>query len=229
MKKYISFAFYKTIPVLLGYLFLGLAFGLLLQEAGYSFWWALLASTIIYAGSIQFVLVSFLGGGTSLPVVAVMTLLINSRHAFYGLSFVEKFRQMKTYPYMVFSLTDETYSLLCSTTVPEGMDEKKAFFLISLFDQCYWITGSVLGGALGEILPFDMTGIDFAMTALFVTIFIDQWRSVKSHLPALIGLCSGVICLLIFGGSNFILPSLLITVTLLMALQNPIENKEAVS
>lgn len=229
MKKYISYAFYKTIPVLLGYLFLGLAFGLLLQEAGYSFWWALLASTIIYAGSIQFVLVSFLGGGTSLPVVAVMTLLINSRHAFYGLSFVEKFRQMKTYPYMVFSLTDETYSLLCSTTVPEGMDEKKAFFLISLFDQCYWITGSVLGGALGEILPFDMTGIDFAMTALFVTIFIDQWRSVKSHLPALIGLCSGVICLLIFGGSNFILPSLLITVTLLMALQNPIENKEAVS
>lgn len=229
MKKYISYAFYKTIPVLLGYLFLGLAFGLLLQEAGYSFWWALLASTIIYAGSIQFVLVSFLGGGTSLPVVAVMTLLINSRHAFYGLSFVEKFRQMKTYPYMVFSLTDETYSLLCSTTVPEGMDEKKAFFLISLFDQCYWITGSVLGGALGEILPFDMTGIDFAMTALFVTIFIDQWRSAKSHLPALIGLCSGVICLLIFGGSNFILPSLLITVTLLMALQNPIENKEAVS
>lgn len=229
MKKYISYAFYKTIPVLLGYLFLGLAFGLLLQEAGYSFWWALLSSTIIYAGSIQFVLVSFLGGGTSLPVVAVMTLLINSRHAFYGLSFVEKFRQMKTYPYMVFSLTDETYSLLCSTTVPEGMDEKKAFFLISLFDQCYWITGSVLGGALGEILPFDMTGIDFAMTALFVTIFIDQWRSAKSHLPALIGLCSGVICLLIFGGSNFILPSLLITVTLLMALQNPIENKEAVS
>lgn len=228
MKKYISYAFYKTIPVLLGYLFLGLAFGLLLQEAGYSFWWALLASTIIYAGSIQFVLVSFLGGGTSLPVVAVMTLLINSRHAFYGLSFVEKFRQMKTYPYMVFSLTDETYSLLCSTTVPEGMDEKKAFFLISLFDQCYWITGSVLGGALGEILPFDMTGIDFAMTALFVTIFIDQWRSAKSHLPALIGLCSGVICLLIFGGSNFILPSLLITVTLLMALQNPIEKKEAV-
>lgn len=229
MKKYISYAFYKTIPVLLGYLFLGLAFGLLLQEAGYSFWWALLSSTIIYAGSIQFVLVSFLGGGTSLPVVAVMTLLINSRHAFYGLSFVEKFRQMKTYPYMVFSLTDETYSLLCSTTVPEGMDEKKTFFLISLFDQCYWITGSVLGGALGEILPFDMTGIDFAMTALFVTIFIDQWRSAKSHLPALIGLCSGVICLLIFGGSNFILPSLLITVTLLMALQNPIENKEAVS
>lgn len=133
MKQHICYAFYKTIPVLLGYLFLGLAFGLLLQKGGYSFWWALLCSTVIYAGSIQFVLVSFLSGGTSLPVVAIMTLLINSRHAFYGLSFVEKFRLMKTYPYMVFSLTDETYSLLCSTKVPEGMDEKKVFFLISFF------------------------------------------------------------------------------------------------
>lgn len=228
MKQYIRYAFYKTIPVLLGYLFLGLAFGLLLQKGGYSFWWALLSSTIIYAGSIQFVLVSFLAGGTSLPVVAVMTLLINSRHAFYGLSFVEKFRRMKTYPYMVFSLTDETYSLLCSTKVPKELDEKKVFFLISLLNQCYWVTGSVLGAALGEILPFDMTGIDFAMTALFVTIFVDQWREAKTHLPALIGLCSAVLCLFIFGGSNFILPSLIITVTLLMTLRKPIEKREAV-
>lgn len=227
MRQEIRYAFLKTIPVLLGYLFLGLAFGLLLQKSGYSFWWALLSSMVIYAGSIQFVLVSFLSGGTSLPVAAVMTLLINSRHAFYGLSFVEKFRSMKTYPYMVFSLTDETYSLLCSTKVPEGMDEKRVLFLISLFDQCYWVTGSVLGAALGEILPFDMTGIDFAMTALFVTIFVDQWRGAKTHLPALIGLGSSIVCLLIFGGNNFILPSLIITVTLLMALRGPIEKKEA--
>ena len=100
-------------------------------------------------------------------------------------------------------------------------------FLISFFDQCYWVTGSVLGAALGEILPFDMTGIDFAMTALFVTIFVDQWRGSKSHLPALIGLGSSILCLLIFGGSNFILPSLILTVTLLMALERPIEKKEA--
>jgi len=227
MRQEIRYAFIKTIPVLLGYLFLGLAFGLLLQKSGYSFWWALLSSTVIYAGSIQFVLVSFLSGGTSLLTAAVMTLLINSRHAFYGLSFVEKFRSMKTYPYMVFSLTDETYSLLCSTKVPEGMEERRVLFLISFFDQCYWVTGSVLGAALGEILPFDMTGIDFAMTALFVTIFVDQWRGVKSHLPALIRLGSSILCLLIFGGSNFILPSLILTVTLLMALERPIEKKEA--
>lgn len=223
MRQTVRFAFYKTIPVLLGYLFLGLAFGLLLQEAGYSFWWALLSSGIVYAGSIQFVLVEFLSGGTGLLTVAVMTLLINSRHAFYGLSFVEKFRKMKTYPYMIFSLTDETYSLLCSLKVPEGIDEKKAMFLIALFDQLYWVTGSVLGAALGQVLPFDMTGIDFAMTALFVTIFVDQWREAKSHLPAIVGLCSAAVCLLIFGGSNFILPSLIITVGILMALRGRLE------
>ncbi len=227
MKQTMKYVFYKTIPVLLGYLFLGFAFGLLLQEAGYSFWWAFLSSAIVYAGSIQFVLVDFLSGGTSLPVIAVMTLLINSRHAFYGLSFVEKFRKMKTYPYMVFSLTDETYSLLCSLKTPEGMDEKKVMFLISLFDQLYWIAGSVLGAVLGQMLPFDMTGIDFAMTALFVTIFVDQWREARSHLPAVIGLCSSVVCLLIFGGSNFILPSLIITVGLLMALRGRLEGKVA--
>ena len=223
MRQTVRFAFYKTIPVLLGYLFLGLAFGLLLQEAGYSFWWALLSSGIVYAGSIQFVLVEFLSGGTGLLTVAVMTLLINSRHAFYGLSFVEKFRKMKTYPYMIFSLTDETYSLLCSLKVPEGIDEKKAMFLIALFDQLYWGAGSVLGAALGQVLPFDMTGIDFAMTALFVTIFVDQWREAKSHLPAIVGLCSAAVCLLIFGGSNFILPSLIITVGILMALRGRLE------
>lgn len=227
MRQHIRYAFYRTIPVLLGYVFLGLAFGLLLQKGGYSFWWALLSSTIIYAGSIQFVLVSFLTSGTSLPAVAVMTLLINSRHAFYGLSFVEKFRTMKTYPYMVFSLTDETYSLLCSTKTPEHLDEKKVFFLISFLDQCYWVTGSVLGAALGEILPFDMTGIDFAMTALFVTIFVDQWREAKTHIPALLGLGFSLICLFIFGGSNFILPSLILTVASLMALKQPLEEKEA--
>ena len=223
MRQTVRFAFYKTIPVLLGYLFLGLAFGLLLQEAGYSFWWALLSSGIVYAGSIQFVLVEFLNGGTGFLTVAVMTLLINSRHAFYGLSFVEKFRKMKTYPYMIFSLTDETYSLLCSLKVPEGIDEKKAMFLIALFDQLYWVAGSVLGAALRQVLPFDMTGIDFAMTALFVTIFVDQWREAKSHLPAIVGLCSAAVCLLIFGGSNFILPSLIITVGILMALRGRLE------
>ena len=228
MKKHIRYAFYKTIPVLLGYVFLGLAFGLLLQEAGYGFWWAFLASAIIYAGSIQFVMVSFLTGGTSIPVVAVMTLLINSRHAFYGLTFVEKFRKMKTFPYMVFSLTDETYSLLCSTHIPEELDEKKIMILIAFFNQCYWVGGSALGAIAGTLLPISSEGIDFAMTALFVTIFVEQWIGAKSHLPAWIGLLSSVICLLIFDGNSFILPSLVITVTLLMTLRSRLEKEDAV-
>lgn len=223
MRKTFFYAFLKTIPVMLGYLFLGLAFGLLLEKNGFGFMWALLASTVIYAGSIQFVLVSFLGGGTSFLTAAVMTLLINSRHAFYGLTFIEKFRKTKTYPYMVFSLTDETYSLLCSTKVPEELDEKKVMFLISLLDQCYWVIGSVAGGALGVILPWDLTGIDFAMTALFVAIFVEQWMDAQSHLPALIGLGSGLICLLLFGGSSFMLPSLIVTITLLLALRGRLE------
>ena len=226
MKETVRFAFLKTIPVMLGYLFLGLAFGLLLQEAGYSFWWALLASTIVYAGSIQFVLVSFLGGGTSLPAVAVMTLLINSRHAFYGLSFVEKFRKMKTYPYMVFSLTDETYSLLCSLKTPAGVDEKKAMFLISLFDQMYWIAGSVAGAALGQVLPFDMTGIDFAMTALFVVIAVEQWESVKQHLPALLGFGVTLVSLLIVGAENMLPPALVVMVGLLLLLRGRLERSD---
>ena len=158
--KHIGFAFHKTIPVMLGYLFLGMAFGLLLQNAGYNFLWAFLSSLIIYAGSMQFVLVTLLTGGVGLIHTALMTLFINGRHIFYGLSFVEKYKKMgKAYPYLVFSLTDETYSVLCGTHVPEDMDEKKVFFWISFLDQCYWVIGSTLGGLAGQYITFDSTGI----------------------------------------------------------------------
>ena len=226
MRQTVRFAFYKTIPVLLGYLFLGLAFGLLLQEAGYSFWWALLSSGIVYAGSIQFVLVEFLSGGTGFLTVAVMTLLINSRHAFYGLSFVEKFRKMKTYPYMIFSLTDETYSVLCSVKPEEGVDERKAMFLISLFDQSYWVLGSVLGSVLGQVMPLDFTGIDFSMTALFVVIFLEQWKDFPSHIPAVTGLISALVFLILLGPDRFILPSLIMTVAMLMVLKRRINGEQ---
>lgn len=227
MKKVISFAFVKTVPVLCGYLFLGIAFGVLLQKAGYPFLWALLSSVFIYAGSIQFVLVSFLGGNISLITIVIMTLLINSRHIFYGLSFIERFQTMgKFKPYMIFSLTDETYSILCSTKVPEYMDEKKVLFFMALFDHLYWITGSVLGGLLGEVLPFDTMGIDFAMTALFVCIFVEQWQNFHSHIPAITGMISALICLVLLGPDNFILPSLLATISILMLCKNKIEGAE---
>lgn len=210
----LKFAARQTLPVLCGYLFLGIAFGLLLQQAGYGWGWALLSSTLIYAGSMQFVLVQLLGGGFgSLVSVAVTTLSVNSRHLFYGLSFLEEFSQMgKARPYMIFSLTDETYSLLCGVRVPPELDKKRTFLLIAALDQCYWITGSVLGNALGSVLPFDMTGIDFAMTALFVVIFIEQWLGAKSHAPALLGLGFGLLSLLVFGPDAFLLPALVCTV-----------------
>ncbi len=218
MKKELSFAFRRSIPVLFGYLFLGIAFGLMLQSAGYSFLWAILASVTIYAGSGQFALVGLLSGGASLLASAVMTLSINSRHIFYGLSFIEKFKSMgKRGLYMCFSLTDETYSLLCSTAVPENLDWKKTFFLIAILDQSYWICGSAIGALIGQFIPFNSEGVDFAMTALFVVIFVEQWLESKNHLPAIFGGVCSVICLLIFGPDKFILPSLIAAVLCLFA------------
>lgn len=226
MRKTISYAFHKSLPVLFGYVFLGIAFGILLQQAGFSPLWAFVCSTVVFAGSLQFVLVTFLSVPTSLPVIAAMSFLINSRHMFYGLTFIEKFKSMgKRYPYMIFSLSDETYSILCSVKPEEGVDEKMALFLIALMDQSYWVFGSVVGAVAGQLIPIDFTGIDFSMTALFVVIFLDQWRDSKSHIPALTGLISSVIFLLLHGPDRFILPSLIVTVAVLIGLKNQISTQ----
>lgn len=221
MKKIAEFAFKTTIPVLCGYLFLGMAFGLLLRQAGYGVLWALFSSVFVYAGAAQFVLTGFLGTGIGLVPVALMTLSINIRHAFYGLSFVERFKKTgRAYPYMIFSLTDETYSLLCSVKVPGELDEGKALFAISLFDQLYWILGSVAGTLLGGILTVSAKGVDFSMTALFLVIFVEQILSLKSKLPAVAGAVCGFACLLLFGADRFILPSLVFAVSVLLLCKN---------
>jgi len=213
----IRFAFAQSVPVMLGYIFLGIAFGLMLQDAGYSFWWAFLCSVCIYAGSMQFVLVTLLTGGVSLLYAAVMTLFINGRHLFYGLSFIEKFQSMgKYYPYMIFSLTDETYSVLCGLKVPKEMNEKRISFVIALFDHCYWIIGSVLGAVIGQLITFDTTGVDFSMTALFVVIVINQWMDSKEHRPAIVGAVIGILCLFIFGADKFLLPTLTLVALILI-------------
>lgn len=216
----IKYAFMQSVPVMLGYLFLGIAFGLMLHDGGYSFWWAFIASVTIYAGSMEFVLVTLLTGGASLIYSAVMTFFINGRHLFYGLSFIEKFKKMgRAYPYMVFSLTDETYSVLCSLKVSDGMRENRVMFWIALFDHCYWIAGSVLGGLLGEIIAFDTAGIDFSMTALFVVIVLNQWMNSKEHRPALLGGIIGIICLLVLGAERFLLPALSLTAIILLGVR----------
>lgn len=216
MREALRFAFFKTIPVLLGYLFLGIAFGVGLQRNGYGAPWALLASTVVYAGSGQFVMADLLAAGAGLLTVAVTTLLVNSRHIFYGLTFVERFRGMPGRWYMIFSLTDETYSLLCALRVPDGIDENRAMLLIALLDQSYWVLGGCIGALLGQALPVDLTGIDFAMTALFTVILVEQVRVAGQRLPALIGGVSALVMLLLLGPEAFLLPSLLVTVTLLV-------------
>lgn len=212
------FSLRQTLPVLCGYLFLGIAFGLLLQQAGYGWPWALLISTIVYAGSLQFVLVGLLGGGFgSLVSVALTTLSVNSRHLFYGLSFLDTFREMgRARPYMIVSLTDETYSLLCGVPIPAGLKANRVRLWISALDHLYWVAGSVAGAVLGGLIPFDLTGIDFAMTALFVVIFLEQWLSADSHLPAGIGLVCGLFWLVLLGPDRFLLPALVCSVLVLV-------------
>lgn len=220
------FAFRQSLGVLFGYVFLGTAFGILLRQAGFGALWSLAFSGLVYAGSLQFVLAGFLAAPTALPTVALMSLFINARHLFYGLSFIERFRSMgKKRPYMIFSLTDETYSVLCGMDeVPAGVDKNGAMFLVALLDQLYWVAGSLLGTLAGG-LPLDFTGIDFSMTALFLVIFLEQWQGAKSHLPALLGLGCGAAFLLALGPDHFLPPALCATVALLL-LARPALNRE---
>lgn len=214
-KPDVKYAFLKSLPVMFGYLFLGTAFGIVLTDAGYNAWWALMMSSVVFAGSMQFVMIPMMVSAVSPLTMALTTLFVNSRHLFYGLSFIESYKKMKTRPYMIFSLTDETYSVLCGCRTEDPEEEKRSsWFLISLFNQSYWIIGSVFGALLGEIIPFDMTGIDFSMTALFVVILVEQILSdpSKTWFTSLTGGLMALICLLIFGSGNFLLPALLITV-----------------
>jgi 4-azaleucine resistance transporter AzlC len=222
-RKTLSLAFRASLPVMAGYVALGIGFGVLLQNQGYGFLWAALMSTTIYAGSMEYAALDLISGGASLITTALMTLMINARHFFYGLSMLDKYQDTgKAKPYLIFALTDETYSLVCSP-VPEGAEPKPYYLLVSLFDQIYWVVGSALGGLLGPILPFDSTGMDFAMTALFVVIFVEQWLSTKNHLPAILGVGITVVCLAVLGSTRFVIPSMVLITLTLAALRGQME------
>ena len=209
-------AFLNTLPVMAGYLFLGTGFGIILQQNGYGLIWSIAMSTFIYAGSMQFVGVGLLSGGAGFAATALTTLMVNARHLFYGISMVDTYKNAgKKKPYLIFALSDETYSLVSNPVLPEGVSRIPYCFLVSLFDQCYWVLGSAVGSLLGN-LPLDFTGIDFALTALFVTIFVEQWLSTKNHLPALVGVASAVACLLIFGADNFLIPTMILIAAILI-------------
>ena len=215
--KELRFAVPQTIPVFFTYLFIGIAFGVLMDEAGFSAVWTVLAPVLIYAGSAQLVMVPMLAAGTSLLTLAVTVFFINARHVFYGIAFLERFRGMGArYPYMVFSLTDETYSILCSVQWPEGLDQKRASFLIALLDQCYWVFGCAIGACGGSLLKLDLRGIDFSATAFFLVVVVNQWRQSENHLPAAVGLVSAVALRLLLGAERFLIPALLLSLMALL-------------
>lgn len=211
MKRDVKKALKDTIPVFSGYMVLGMGFGILMQSKGYGVLWTFAMSALIYAGSMQYLAVDLLAGGASLLSAALTTLLVNARHLFYGISMVDRYKDAgKKKPYLIFALTDETYSLVCNTAGSHAY-----CFLVSLFNQIWWVSGSVLGSLLGSVLPFSTEGIDFALTALFVTVFVEQWKSTKDHVPAIVGVVASVTCLLLFGADGFLIPAMIaITVAL---------------
>ncbi len=220
-------AFPLTIPVMTGYLVLGTAYGILLADKGYGAVWALLTSLFIFAGSMQFVSIGLLAAGFHPLYACAMTLMVNARHLFYGIAMLGRYRGIKKVkPYLIFGLTDETFSIVCTTDPPEGVDRGWFYFFVTLLDQLYWVAGSVLGGLVGGLLPFDTTGMDFALTALFVVIFAGQWQERCNRLPALIGVGGSVLCRMLFGADSFVLPAMICILLLVTLLQKPLAREE---
>ena len=213
-KSTIRTAFLDTLPVMTGYVFLGFGFGILMYQSGYGVLWSFAMSLFIYAGSMQYMAVSLLTGGASLLTTALTTFVVNARHLFYGISMVEGYKGTgKKKPYLIFALTDETYSLVSQSPNPDH----SYCFWVSLFDHFWWVSGTVLGALAGSLLPINFEGIEFVLTALFVTIFVEQWLSTKDHGPALVGLIATAACLLVFGRDIFLIPSMaVIAATLIL-------------
>lgn len=217
MKKTLRSAFISTIPVLTGYVVLGFGFGIVLKSAGYGILLTFVMSLFIYAGAMQYVAVGLLTGGASLLTAALTTLMVNARHLFYGISMLSKYKGTgKRKPYLIFSLTDETYSLVCNDLPNIPQEQKKHYyFFVSLLNHIYWVAGSVAGALVGTLVKFNTEGIDFALTALFVTIFLEQWLTNKKHFSAIVGVAVSVFCLAIFGSQQFLIPAMLIIALIL--------------
>ena len=217
MKTMLKQAFIDTIPVLTGYLVLGIGFGILMKTNGYGIWLSFAMSLFIYAGSMQYVAIGLLAGGASLITIALTTLMVNARHLFYGISMLHKYQNMGIRKlYLIFGLTDETYSLVCKDTLPvEEKNKSNYYFLVTLLNHSYWVFGSLLGALIGSVLPFNSEGIDFALTVLFLTVFLEQWLTSKKHTPALIGVGTSVLCLILFGQDKFLIPTMLLIALLL--------------
>ena len=217
----------QTIPVLAGYFVLGMGYGIYVQSLGLPVWMPMLMGTVVYGGSLEFVLASLLLSAFS-PFRLLMALMIQARHLFYGLTMLQRYRGYGLRSaYMIFAMSDETFSITCSAEPPEGVDKGWFMFFITLLDQIYWVASAAMGAALGSVLPFSTEGVDFVMTAMFVVIFLNQWEKEKQHASAIIGIAAPLVCLRIFGSGSFLIPSMVCILVALLLLRRPIEAKES--
>lgn len=208
-KAEFQYAFPRTVPVMVGYLFLGAAYGILMNVNGFGVWWTLAVSVFVFAGSLQYLGVTMLASLVHPVTAFFMSVMLNARHLFYGISMLGKYGEVKKgKPYLIFGLTDETFSVVCHEQIPESLDRDRVYFWVTFLDQCYWVLGSVAGAIAGSYITFDTAGLDFALTALFVVIFVDQWKQKEGHLSAVIGVGASVVCLALFGTGSFIIPAM---------------------
>ena len=224
--KALKAAFPQTIPIFTGFWFLGMAYGIYMNASGFSFVYPLCMSLLIYGGSLEFVAVEMLLSPFAPLQTFIMALLIQARHLFYGISMLDKFKDMgwKKF-YLIYGMCDETFSVNCTADIPEDCDRGWFYFFVTLLNQLYWVGGATLGGLLGNLITFDTKGLDFVMTAMFIVIFLEQWFKDKHHFSEWAGLAASVACLLIFGADNFMIPTMLCILLLLTAFRKPIEKK----
>lgn len=217
----------QTLPVFAGYFVLGLGYGIYVQSLGLPVWYPMLMGAVVYGGSLEFVLASLLVSPFAPVSAFLMALMIQARHIFYGLAMLQRYTGYGLRGiYMIYAMTDETFSITCSAEPPEGVDKGWFMFFISLLDQSYWALSAGLGGIVGMVLPFSTEGVDFVMTAMFLVIFINQWEKDSQHYSALIGLGVSAACLVVFGSGSFLLPAMCGILVLLAVCRKPIEQRE---
>lgn len=220
-------AFPQTIPILAGFLFLGMAYGIYMNVQGFSFVYPMLMALVIFGGSLEFLAVEMLLSPFAPLQVLLVSLMIQARHLFYGISMLDKFKDMgwKKF-YLIYGMCDETFSVNYTAGISEDCDRGWFYFFVTALNQLYWVGGATLGGLLGSLIHFNTNGLDFVMTAMFIVIFLEQWLKEKHHYSAWAGMLSSVACLLIFGADNFLIPTMICILVLLTAFRRPIERRE---
>lgn len=224
MIKALKAAFPKTIPIMMGFLFLGTAYGIYARTQGLAAATPIITAAVVFAGSMEFVTVDLLTTAFNPLGAFVMAVMVNARHLFYGISMLGKYKGTgKIKPYLIFGLCDETFSVNCTAEIPQGVSSGKFYFWVTLLNQVYWVTGVALGSLAGSFIGVELPGLDFVMTALLVVIFLDNWLKEKNHASSLIGIGAAAVCLLIFGSESFIIPSMAVIILALTIFRKRIE------